>query len=114
MATLQKLADDQGLTLFNSLSWDRTAIVEREDGFYRVAVPAMGYTSERGEPVSLTVRTCGNVLENRFLRAELGPDGALISLLDKRTGTESIQSPSGRFAVWQEANADCWDIAIET
>lgn len=110
---LQKLAGDQELTLFNSLSWERTTIVEHEDGFYRVTVPAMGYTSEKGEPVPLTAKTCANVLENRFLRAEFGPDGALISLFDKRTQTESIQSPSGKFAVWQEANADCWDIDIE-
>ncbi len=110
---LAKLAGEQGLTVFNSLSWGRTAIVEREDGFYRVNVPAMGYTSEQGEKVALSVQTSGNVLENRFLRAEFGADGALVSLFDKRTDTESIQSPSGKFAVWQEANADCWDIAIE-
>ncbi len=109
---LNKLAAGQSM-IFNSMSWERTAIVKREDGFYCVTVPAMGYTSELGEKVTLSISAQEHVLANRFLRAEFNAEGALVSLIDKRTGLESIKSPSGRFAVWQESNSDCWDIAIE-
>ena len=40
---MQKLAEGR-LTAFNSLAWPRQAIVKRNDGFYRMAVPAMGFT----------------------------------------------------------------------
>lgn len=110
---LEKLAGTQGTTVFNSLSWNRAALIKREDGFYRVQVPALGFTSEYGDKVTLSVTAEQNVLENRFLRAVFDENGALVHLFDKQTQTESVQAPSGRFAVWEEANSDCWDIAME-
>lgn len=100
-------------TLFNSLSWPRSVIRHEPDGLYRVTVPAMGYTDALGEKITeSTVSAAGTTLENRFLKAEFAPDGALISCFDKRTGRESLSAPSNRFALWREQFSDCWDISI--
>ncbi len=103
-----------GRTAFNSLSWDRTMIREEKDGFYRLTVPAMGFTGERGQWIErLSVSAGANWIENRFIKAVFGTDGALISCYDKRGGREALSGPSARYALWREENADCWDIAIE-
>ncbi len=111
---MQKLAEGR-LTAFNSLSWPRQAIVKRNDGFYRMAVPAMGFTQEKGEKLDkLTVSAGEFTLENRFLKATFDEiTGALVSCVDKRTGREALRAPGNRYAVYTEENADCWDIAIE-
>lgn len=111
---LEKLADGKQ-TVFNSLSWPRQTLLKREDGYYRVTVPSMGYTQEMGEKVEdLSVSAGTNTLENRFLKATFDElTGALISCLDKRTGRETLRAPGNRYAVYTEENADCWDIAIE-
>ncbi|MDY3280088.1 MAG: glycoside hydrolase family 38 C-terminal domain-containing protein, partial [Eubacteriales bacterium] len=103
------------LTAFNSLAWPRQAIVKRNDGFYRMAVPAMGFTQEKGERLdALTVSAGEFTLENRFLKATFDEiTGALVSCVDKRTGREALRAPGNRYAVYTEENADCWDIAIE-
>ncbi len=111
--SMAHLSHGHGLTLFNSLSWPRTALVRRQDGYYRMTVPPMGYTNEMGEKVNVTVAAHPDVLENRYMRAVFNDQGALTSLLDKRTGRENIQSPSGLFSLWQESFSDCWDIALE-
>lgn len=104
----------KGDFLFNSLSWPRSAIVQREDGLYRVRVPAMGYTCERGEKLDeFNVSAGSQTLENRFLRAVFDRRGALIECFDKRNRCQTLRAPSGQFAVWKESSADCWDIAIQ-
>ena len=103
-----------GRTVFNSLSWDRATIYEDGGDFYRLSVPAMGFTGERGEKIDkLSVSAGANWIENKFIKAVFGEDGALISCFDKRNGREVLGGPSARYALWREENADCWDIAIE-
>ncbi len=101
--------------IFNSLSWERSAVVKREDGFYRVTVPALGYISGQGERIGLLSIAAGELtLENQFIRAAFDErTGALVSCFDKRLGRETLKAPSNRYAVYTEENADCWDIAIE-
>ncbi len=98
----------------NTLSWERTVIREDRDGFWRVTVPAMGYTGQKGERIE-KLSTCSGpmMLENRFLKAVFDQSGALISCLHKASGLESVSAPSNRYTVWQDQHADSWDIAIE-
>ena len=100
--------------VFNSLSWPRQAILKRDDGFYRVSVPSLGYTCERGEKIDASsVSARDTTLENRYLKAVFNQQGELVSCFDKRNGREAIKAPSNRYALYTEENADCWDIAIE-
>ena len=111
-ARMEQIAQG-AFTCFNSLSLDREAVITRPDGVYRLTVPAMGYTQEKGEKLAaLHVSAAPFTLENETIRATFDETGALVSCYDKKNHRESLQSPSGRFAVYQEHNADCWDLSL--
>ncbi len=100
--------------LMNSLSWQREAVVRRPDGDYLVLLPAMGFTCEMGEKIDHPTASASPLtLENKFLRAAFDKSGALVSCVSLQNGDEALAAPSARYAVYQESNADCWDIAIE-
>jgi len=109
----QNLSGNAPLMVFNPLSFDRNEIIKQGGRYYRVYVPAMGETTRLVELTDSTVIAQDCVLENEILRAEFSHQGELISLVDKRSGLESISCPCGIFKVYQDVNADCWDIAIE-
>ena len=55
----------------------------------------------------------GRVLENAHLRAELGPDGALASLIHKATGREALAGRGNQLWVYAQdkpRNWDAWDV----
>lgn len=98
----------------NTLSWPRSTIVRRGDDFFRVIIPAMGWTSEEGEPVdALHLRADPMLLENRFLRAAFDENGALISCFDKSNGRECLTAPSNVYQFYRDEHSNCWDIDIE-
>jgi alpha-mannosidase len=92
------------------------------DGRYLVAAPGApnGYTVhsldrlDTGTADELEISE--QVLENRFFRLELGEDGTIVRLLDKRAGREVI--PDGergnRFLAFEDRplNFDAWDIQL--
>jgi len=87
------------LVVYNSLPWTRSGLVEvpgRPGQLFPVEdIPACGYRTFAVPPAirSETVRT--DTLENEFFRVRLDPArGAIVSLVDKRTGRE-----------WADANA---------
>jgi len=64
-----------------------------------VETPALGAATvelRSGRPAATTVKAFGRTLENEFLLAEVGEDGALVRLFDKRVGREVI--PAGERA----------------
>ncbi len=72
-----------------------------------VAVPAVGSAVVEVRPgaaagPALTAE--GRVLENEFLRAEVGEDGSLVRLLDKRVGREVLLpgQPANRLQLFQD------------
>ena len=103
-----------GRTFFNSLSWPRRYAYEEHGAWFEVTIPAMGYTNAAGEKIDLSELKADNgVLENKHIRACFDAVGRLCSLYDKINQRECLAAPSGELNVWEEHNADCWDIAIE-
>ncbi|HEX7715100.1 MAG TPA: glycoside hydrolase family 38 C-terminal domain-containing protein, partial [Bacillota bacterium] len=127
--------DVEALTVFNSLSWERTVLVKlpwsggaaKADG---VILP--GQVIDGATLVSLTVPACGwttlypaaclapavpvqvgdRYLENEFLRVELDDRGALTRILDKEADRELITAPANVFKMYQDipTRNDAWDI----
>ncbi len=123
-------------TVFNSLSWERNALVALPAGFRgaecngqpvptqkvgpttyaEVRVPACGWTTLVRAPAApvadnpLTVTTTR--LENEHLRATLNARGEISSLLDKVTGCELATAPMNCFRLYQDIPRafDAWDI----
>jgi alpha-mannosidase len=54
----------------------------------------------------------GLVLENEHLRAELSPDGTVLSLVDKASGREALAEPGNRLELYEDLPVafDAWDI----
>jgi alpha-mannosidase len=133
------LADgSQALTVFNSLSWERPALVTLPEGFKGAAdeagnvlpsqtiggqtfvearVPSCGWTTlhpvqETGffgkNPVSATER----LLENELLRVEFNGQGEIVSILDKETGQEWAAGTCNSLRMYKDVPAawDAWDV----
>ncbi|MDX9953873.1 MAG: glycoside hydrolase family 38 C-terminal domain-containing protein [Anaerolineae bacterium] len=120
------------LTVFNSLSWSRTALVplpesaaqasgQRFEGrtWAEVELPACGWrtvtpdTFEAGTPASggaLRVEPC--LLENEFLRVTFNEVGEITSCLDKSSGRELAAAPGNVFHLYRDVPTwfDAWDI----
>jgi alpha-mannosidase len=123
------------LTVFNSLAWDRTALVELPKGWRGATLegralptqvvagttvvaapaPSCGWaTLERAKPAatpsSLRVTTTG--MENAHLRLTLNPRGEITSLVLKKTGQELAAAPLNSFRMYKDVPRwfDAWDI----
>jgi alpha-mannosidase len=94
----------------------RRQVVARPDGRLALAeLPAIGAgrVIEPGEEVTAT-RTGdgGAVLENAHLRAVLGADGALHSLIHRATGREALAAPGNVLELYEDDPVawDAWDV----
>lgn len=124
----------EGQTLFNSLAWERSAIVElpssssRDDKlpnmqvhgdktYIQVRLPAMGYTTldealKRNEVISKELSASPTSLENQWLKLSLNEFGEITSLIDKETGEEWSNGLCNQFLLYrdQTSNFDAWEI----
>ncbi len=120
-----------GGTVFNSLSWPRTALVELPEGvtpgglhqqvgdktLVEVDLPACGWadvTQHTPEPEGSagSVMATDRTLENEYLRVEFNDLGEIISLKDKETGRELAAGAGNSFKMYKDVPGwfDAWDI----
>ena len=127
-----------GLTVFNSLSWDRTSTVALPGGWAgakdasgndvpvqeidgrveaEVRVPACGWTSLAS---SASPAACGranliaadDTLENDLLRLTFDQFGRIVSFFDKAASQELTAAPCNEFRMYKDVSGSCdaWDI----
>lgn len=117
--------DEKGeeIPFVNAVS-EALSVFERDNATFRVRVPALGYAVYYYEPsneINIPFRTAGDyanrakknpelTLENDILKAVFTQKGALVSLVDKRTGQEILQGES-RSVVIDESEHDTWSHA---
>lgn len=126
---------DNQLTVFNSLSWDRTTQIALPEGYTSlsdtegntiatekvgeqvlatVTIPACGMKSFvlGNAPVVEAKKGDGLVLENAYIRATFNQKGEMISLFDKEKKMEFLSEPSNVFKLYQDMPTFCdaWDI----
>jgi len=127
---------DDALTVFNALSWPRTALVPLPEGWegaadasgqalpaqtidgeawVEVALPACGWTTLRPAQrpaVPDTLRAAERLLENDLLRVELDERGAITSILEKATGQSWAAGPCNVFRMYKDVPTrfDAWDL----
>jgi len=100
----------------NSLSWQRTGWARMDDQWVWLDVPPMGYAlvSLVGAVVPSGLSATPDGMENDLLRVTFAADGAISSLLDKRSGREIL--PSGehgnRLLVYRDLG-DAWDFPMD-
>jgi alpha-mannosidase len=116
----------------NTLDHPRSEVVELPQGIPGVQTavsgralgvvnaPAMGYAVTEAAPAGaeVTVQQTGEqfILENGSLRAVLGKDGSLLSLVEKQSGRDAVASGSvaNHFVLFDDnpANWDAWDVDV--
>ena len=120
-AALHKLlpAGHRSIAVINTLGFPRREVVDVAGKPAIVGAPAMGYAvqtpdTQTDQPVTLAETRRGLVLENQFLRATLQRTGQLTSLVDKRTGRETIVGRANQFVLFEDMpnNFDAWDVEV--
>ena len=129
-------ADGEALTLFNSLSWERSALVQLPDGWQgaraadgaplpvqqmegelvsEVSVPSCGWTTiRRGEraEVRSELSASEHELENALLRVQFDAKGQITSIFDKESDRELAAGPCNAIRMYKDVPTawDAWDI----
>ena len=120
-AALRKLfpAGQRSVAVINTLGFSRREVVDFGGKPALVSAPAMGYAvqapaTRTNHPVTLTETRRGFVLENQFLRAIVLRTGLVTSLVDKRTGRETIAGQANQFVLFEDVpnNFDAWDVEV--
>jgi alpha-mannosidase len=125
-----------GLTVFNSLSWERQEIIELPEGwpglqdaqgkrspiqvsegkkYAEINVPSCGWTQfESAEPENdaNTILVNQNSLENDYVKVEFNEFGEITSLFDKITNRELAAGACNRIRMYQDIPSafDAWDV----
>ncbi len=107
--------DGPGATPVNVLSSARGGVAEHPAGeLVWVDAPAYGYGAVGTAPGAVTATEAGGtiVLENALLRAEIGGDGRVRSLIERTTGREALAEPGNRLQLYDDRPTafDAWDI----
>ncbi|MBP3655060.1 MAG: alpha-mannosidase [Clostridia bacterium] len=110
------LTQGEGRTYFNSLSWERRALVKTETGYAYAVIPPMGYTSELDTaapvtPVTVTLTENGAMLGNGVITVQLNGLGEIVSLADVK-GNRRIGGKGNELRMYKDVprKYDAWDI----
>ncbi len=137
---LARLAEGEGVSVFNSLSFERSGLVPLPEAFAEgavtgegaevpvlitgsgllglVSVPACGAVSLQPKPVqprnTVSARTEGAeiILENEIVRAVISRRGEVVSFTEKQSGREFADGPMNRLLMFKDVprKFDAWDI----
>ena len=110
------LTEGEGRTWFNSLSWERKALVQTGNGLARVIVPPVGWTSaimtgEPDKPASCMKHGTDYVLSNGELKVTVNRRGEIVSCRDS-DGKERIGGSANVLHMYKDIprKYDAWDV----
>ncbi|SFQ38196.1 alpha-mannosidase [Caldicoprobacter faecalis] len=135
-SSLLERASEKAITVFNSLSWNRTAIVplpkefkgavladgqplpvqQSDDGLLaEVEVPSCGWITlypGNGKAIESALKVTPHSMENEFLRIEFNDKGEIVSIFDKEADRELAAGPCNSFKMYKDVPShwDAWDI----
>lgn len=104
--------------LINTLNWPRVDWFLLGNDWHRIKIPAMGYKvidiEALQQPVYPAISATRTTLENEILRIEFDPEGAIISVYDKKINREVLDTkiPANRLAIYSDSG-DAWDFPMD-
>lgn len=115
LSILGKNSAQKGYSVINTIGFDRHEVIELPDGALAMAAAmpyAIGELVEPEDEVSFTQQKDQLILENACLRATLGRNGRLRSLIEKSTGREALADEGNVFQVFDDKPTayDAWDV----
>jgi alpha-mannosidase len=112
-------SQEEGQTVFNSLSWARRALIQRPEGPLEVDVPACGWAAvtertsfDHASPAAVSISVDGFLLENGLIRARFDSLGRLLSLWDLESDREVMSGPGNDLCLFKDVPTrwDAWDV----
>ena len=110
------LTKGEGKTWFNSLSWERKALVKTANGYAIATIPAMGWTSEvdasiPARPVSVRMDGEDAILSNGIVTLRINSRGEVTEMKDGK-GASRIGTPANVLKMYKDVprTFDAWDI----
>lgn len=105
----------ENLLVVNTAGFDRFEVVSAPDGkpvYVEAPSYGLGAVVECPDTVKLTRKGKRFVFENECLRATLGPDGSLVSLIEKMSGRETMAAPGNKMMLYVDTPTayDAWDV----
>lgn len=130
-ATAALTDDTKAMTVFNSLSWDRKALVELPEGFdaarlaggekicvqkvdgkklVEVTIPSCGWTTvvsdkwvdDCGKSCGMKLIASADTLENELLRVKFNEYGEIVSIFDKESSRELAAGKCNSFKLYKD------------
>lgn len=137
-ARISLCRDEEAITVFNSLSWERTALVELPEGmasvtdhtgeilesqelngkvYVEATLPSCGYktykkTEHKAESAEDVVKAGDRTLENDLLRIEFNAFGEITVMIDKETGRQLLDGRGNVFKMYKDVPSMCdaWEL----
>jgi alpha-mannosidase len=114
-SSLAALGGDAAPAPLNTVGWPRSQVAERPDGALAfVEAPPYGIGAEAAAPDSVRVAEEADavVLENSALRATIGRDGRLRSLVLRQGGREALTTPGNVLQLYDDrpTEHEAWDV----
>lgn len=110
------LTNGNGKTYFNSLSWERKAVVKTESGCCLVTIPAMGWTSNvdtavPAQPVTVCMDNGEAVMSNGLLTIRVNSLGEIVSCVDAK-GRSRIGTAGNVLKMYKDVPRlyEAWDL----
>ncbi len=128
------LKSGSSVTVFNSLSWERDALIELPKGVEALEgapvqkegsasfalvdkLPSCGWTSFKAGkasalPAEKAVKVSGETIENEFIKVKINASGEISSMVDKASGVEFVDAPCNKLRLFKDVPSwfDAWDV----
>jgi len=110
------LTEGTGRTWFNSLSWERKALVKTAKGYGVATIPPMGWTSQVDEslpaqPVTVRMEGSDAVMSNGLVSIRINPRGEIVSCTDGQ-GRRCLGSGGNVLKMYKDIprQYEAWDL----
>ena len=113
---------NKNTTIFNSLSWDRHAVITMPENERQILVslPSCGFVDMESALVTVSdddaacarINESGAILENGIIKAVFDNNGEITSFILKASGLDYASGSMNRFNLYRDIprTADAWDI----
>ena len=106
--------ENNGVSIINSLSWDRKEWLNINGDWAEVTVPAMSekqllITNIKENKFKVFIEN--NEINNELLKVTFNEDGSLKSLFDKEFSREVLSGPGNIITVYEEVGGNAWDFS---
>jgi len=105
---------NRGVSIINSLSWDRSEWMNINGNWVNVEVNGMNVkqiSQANIQEKKFKVSIRNNEMENDILKVTFNEDGSLNSLFDKELSRETLSAPANILTVYEEIGGDAWDFS---